>query len=78
MGPLYTHDRRIAGFVISRAGTEELAAAATVLNQQLANDALPVRVKDVWPLQRAAEAHQAIERGVRGRIVLRVAAPTNG
>src|ERR671910_251240 len=34
---------------------------------------LPVRVRDSWPLDRAAEAHQAVERGLRGRIVLRVA-----
>jgi hypothetical protein len=32
-----------------------------------------VRVGDVWPLERAAEAHQAVEHGLRGRIVLRVA-----
>jgi hypothetical protein len=33
---------------------------------------LPDRVRDLLPLDRAAEAHQAVERGVRGRIVLRV------
>lgn len=75
-GPLYTHDRRILGFVISRAGTGELAEAAAVLNGRLAAGDLPVRVRDVWPLERAAEAHRALERGVRGRIVLRVA-PTH-
>jgi hypothetical protein len=32
-----------------------------------------VRVHDIWPLERAAEAHQAVERGLRGRLVLRVA-----
>jgi NADPH:quinone reductase-like Zn-dependent oxidoreductase len=73
VGPLYTHDRRILGFVISRAGVEELAEAAAVLNGHLAAGVLPVRVRDTWPLDRAAEAHQAVERGVRGRIVLRVA-----
>ena len=73
VGPLYTHDRRIVGFVISRATVDELARAAAVLNQRLAAGALPVRVHDVWPLERAAEAHQAVERGVRGRLVLRVA-----
>jgi NADPH:quinone reductase-like Zn-dependent oxidoreductase len=72
-GSLYTHDRRILGFAISRAGVGELAEAASTLNGQLAAGALPVRVRDVWPLERAAEAHQAVERGVRGRIVLRVA-----
>jgi NADPH:quinone reductase-like Zn-dependent oxidoreductase len=72
-GPLYTHDRRILGMAISRAGVEELAEAAAVLNDRLAAGTLPVRVRDVWPLERAAEAHRAVEGGVRGRIVLRVA-----
>jgi NADPH:quinone reductase-like Zn-dependent oxidoreductase len=75
VGPLYTHDRRIVGFVISRAGTGELAEAAAVLNGRLAAGDLPVRVRAVWPLERAAEAHQAVERGLRGRTVLRVADP---
>ena len=73
VGPLYTHDRRILGFVISRASTGDLAEAAAVLNRRLAADGLPVRVRDRWPLDRAAEAHQAVERGLRGRLVLRVA-----
>jgi NADPH:quinone reductase-like Zn-dependent oxidoreductase len=70
-GPLYTHDRRVIGMAISRAGVEELAEAAGVLNHRIAAGALPARVRDVWPLERAAEAHLAVERGVRGRIVLR-------
>jgi NADPH:quinone reductase-like Zn-dependent oxidoreductase len=73
VGPLYTHDRRILGFVISLAGTAELAEAAAVLNDRLAAGDLPARVRAVWPLERAAEAHQAVERGERGRTVLRVA-----
>jgi NADPH:quinone reductase-like Zn-dependent oxidoreductase len=73
VGPLYTHDRRIVGFVISRAGVGELAEAAAVLNRRLGAGDLPVRVRAVWPLERAAEAHQAVERGLRGRTVLRVA-----
>ncbi len=75
VGPLYTHGRRILGFVISRADTGELAEAAAVLNRRLVAEELPVRVHDIWPLDRAAEAHQAIERGLRGRLVLRVAPP---
>jgi NADPH:quinone reductase-like Zn-dependent oxidoreductase len=47
-----------------------------VINTQLAAGTLPARVRDIWPLDRAAEAHQAVERGVRGRIVLR-AGPTD-
>jgi NADPH:quinone reductase-like Zn-dependent oxidoreductase len=74
-GPLYTHDRSILGFVISRAGTGELAEAAAVLNGRLAAGDLPVRVRAEWPLERAAEAHRAVERGLRGRTVLRVADP---
>jgi NADPH:quinone reductase-like Zn-dependent oxidoreductase len=73
VGPLYTHDRRILGFVISRADTGELAEAAAVLNRRLAAEELPVRVHDIWPMERAAEAHQAVEGGLRGRLVLRVA-----
>ena len=73
VGPLYRHDRRILGFAISRAGVPELAEAAGVLNDRLAAGALPARVRVVWPLERAAEAHRAVERGERGRTVLRVA-----
>jgi NADPH:quinone reductase-like Zn-dependent oxidoreductase len=72
-GPLYTHDRDILGFVISLASTADLAEAAAVLNDRLAAGDLPVRVRVVWPLERAAEAHRAVERGERGRTVLRVA-----
>jgi NADPH:quinone reductase-like Zn-dependent oxidoreductase len=72
-GPLYTHDRGILGFVISLASTTDLAEAAAVLNDRLAAGDLPVRVRVVWPLERAAEAHRAVERGERGRTVLRVA-----
>jgi NADPH:quinone reductase-like Zn-dependent oxidoreductase len=77
-GALYTHDRRVVGMAISRAGVEELAEAAAVVNQRLAAGALPARVRDVWPLERAAEAHLAVERGVRGRIVLRPSPPPAG
>jgi NADPH:quinone reductase-like Zn-dependent oxidoreductase len=72
-GPPYTHDRGILGFVISLASTADLAEAAAVLNDRLAAGDLPVRVRVVWPLERAAEAHRAVERGERGRTVLRVA-----
>ena len=75
VGPLYRHDRRILGFAISRAGVPELAEAAAVLNDRLAAGDLPARVRTVWPLERTAEAHQAVERGLRGRTVLRVADP---
>jgi NADPH:quinone reductase-like Zn-dependent oxidoreductase len=74
-GPLYTHDRRILGFAISGAATGDLAEAAAALNHRLAAGDLPVRIGEVWPLERAAEAHRAVEHGVRGRIALRVAGP---
>jgi NADPH:quinone reductase-like Zn-dependent oxidoreductase len=74
-GPLYTHDRRVLGFAISGATTAELAEAAAVVNDRLAAGALPARVRAVWPLERAAEAHRAVEGGLRGRTVLRVADP---
>jgi NADPH:quinone reductase-like Zn-dependent oxidoreductase len=70
-GSMYTNDRSILGFAISRAAVGDLAEAASFLNTQLAPGTLPARVRDVWPLDRAAEAHQAVERRVRGRIVLR-------
>ena len=50
-------------------------APAAVLNDRLAAGALPARVRAVWPLERAAEAHRAVERGLRGRTVLRVDDP---
>jgi NADPH:quinone reductase-like Zn-dependent oxidoreductase len=75
VGPLYTHSRCILGFVISLASTAELAEAAAVLNDRLAAGDLPARIRAVWPLERAAEAHQAVERGERGRTVLRVTEP---
>jgi NADPH:quinone reductase-like Zn-dependent oxidoreductase len=71
-GSLYTNDRSILGFAISRATVGDLAEAASTLNSQLAAGTLPTRVRDLWPLDRAAEAHQAVERRARGRIVLRV------
>jgi NADPH:quinone reductase-like Zn-dependent oxidoreductase len=71
-GSLYTNDRSVLGFAISRAAVGDLAGAAATINTQLTAGALPARVHDVWPLDRAAEAHQAVERRVRGRIVLRV------
>jgi NADPH:quinone reductase-like Zn-dependent oxidoreductase len=72
-GPLYTHDRGIVGFVISLADPGELAEAAAVVNHRLAAGTLPVRVRAVWPLERTAEAHRAVERRLRGRTVLRAA-----
>lgn len=68
---LYTRDVRLEGFVHSRAGEKELAAAARVVNRLLAEGALAENITQVLPLSRAAGAHEQMEAGqVRGRIVL--------
>jgi hypothetical protein len=38
---------------------------------QVPDGVTSIRV-DVWPLERAAQAHRAVEGGLRGRVVLRV------
>lgn len=68
----YTHDVAIVGFVISNAGADELADAATVVNQHLAAGTLGARIADTLSLSEAAEAHRRMEAGeVSGRLVLR-------
>jgi NADPH:quinone reductase-like Zn-dependent oxidoreductase len=67
---LYTRDGRIVGFVISRAGVDELAEAAAAINRHLAAGTLMIRIHQVLPLERAADAHRLVEAGVRGRVVL--------
>jgi NADPH:quinone reductase-like Zn-dependent oxidoreductase len=68
---LCTSDGRIHGFMINRAGVEELAEAAATINRCLAAGRLLARVAEVLPLERAADAHRMIERRPRGRVVLR-------
>ncbi|MQA86477.1 MAG: zinc-binding dehydrogenase [Streptosporangiales bacterium] len=72
LGPLYTRDGHILGFVISRATADELADAARTINRLLAAGGLTTRISEVLPLERAAEAHRMVEDGVRGRVVLRI------
>ncbi|WP_245552473.1 zinc-binding dehydrogenase [Nocardia aobensis] len=68
---VYTHDVTVAGFAISNATVTDLAAAATVLNQKLADRTLTARIADTMTLARAAEAHRRLEKGgVRGRLIL--------
>lgn len=71
-GDLYMHDRAVDGFAISNATVDELSRAARAVGEALANGIL--RAPDIQrlPLERAAEAHAALEAGkVRGtRIVL--------
>ncbi|HET6625668.1 MAG TPA: zinc-binding dehydrogenase [Nocardioidaceae bacterium] len=68
---LYTHDIALLGFVISRAGTVHLAAAASLINQMLADNRLTARIADRLPLAQTAAAHELIESSrVSGRLLL--------
>ncbi len=68
VGPLYMKDGAVAGFVISRATPDELAAAARATNRLLAAGLLRPRVVETAPLSAAAAAHRRIEAGeLRGR-----------
>lgn len=70
-GALYLNDRTITGFVISRATTAELAAAAGTVNRMLAAGRLVPREVVRMPLSAVAEAHRMVERGeLRGRRVV--------
>ncbi|MBQ1027978.1 NADPH:quinone reductase [Micromonospora sp. C95] len=67
-GPLYLNDRTVTGFVISRATTAELAAAAGTVNRMLLAGELAPRGMVRMPLSGVAEAHRMIEQGeLRGR-----------
>lgn len=71
-GDLYTHDRSVVGFAISNATVDELVRAAAAIMEATASRALPTPRIRRAPLDYAAAAHAAIERGeVHGeRIVL--------
>jgi NADPH:quinone reductase-like Zn-dependent oxidoreductase len=70
--PLYTNDITVTGFVISRAATNELADAARAINALLGGASSPVEVSHVVPLEETARAHQLVEDGVRGRVVIAI------
>ncbi|MDV6011633.1 NADPH:quinone reductase [Haloechinothrix sp. LS1_15] len=76
VGRLYMNDSSIRGFVISHATTAELAAAARVINQLLADGTLRPRAVEQRPLSAARETHDRMERGeLHGtRVVLRTPA----
>jgi len=76
-GDLYQRDLSVVGFVISRAGVDELADAAGGIGRLLADGKLRSARIEQLPLSAAAQAHQRLEQGtLRGaRIVLRP--PTN-
>jgi NADPH:quinone reductase-like Zn-dependent oxidoreductase len=76
IGPFYTKDARMVGFVITNARLDELAEAATAINRMLASQALAAQVTQILPLSEAAEAHRLVEgtptrAPIRGRLVLR-------
>ncbi|WIK64752.1 NADPH:quinone reductase [Gleimia hominis] len=72
VGGLYTRDCSIRGFAASNASVSDLRAAAEHINAGLAAHELRGRVALSLPLDRAREAHEALESGsVRdGRILM--------
>jgi len=69
---LYTRDVSLCGFVISRASSAALAAAADLITTMVADGSLRARVSDVLPLSATAEVHTRLEAGqVEGRVLLR-------
>ena len=70
--PLYTRDISVIGFVISRATAAELADTARCLNTCLGGSGFAIKVADVLTLDKTAKAHNVVESGQRGRIVIRV------
>jgi NADPH:quinone reductase-like Zn-dependent oxidoreductase len=73
LGRLYAFDRSIVGFAISNASVADLAAAADYVNGLLADGAFVARAVEELPLERARDAHERIEAGLRGglRLVIR-------
>lgn len=68
VGPLYMKDGAVLGFVISRATSAELAAAAGATNRLLAAGLLRPRAVETAPLAQAGAAHRRMEAGeLRGR-----------
>ncbi|WP_406278020.1 NADPH:quinone reductase [Embleya sp. NBC_00896] len=72
-GDLYLKDGSIRGFVISHAGTGELADAARSINRLLAAGRLRSRTVETLPSSAAADVHRRLEKGeLHGRrVVLR-------
>ncbi len=64
VGELYTRDISIHGFVISKASSSDLGAAARVINSLLAAGRLRTRIGATLPLRDAARAHRLQERPV--------------
>lgn len=72
VGSLYIRDVSLHGFVISRAGVADLAAAAALINDLLGRGALTTRISGVLPLSATVDVHARLEAGqVVERLVLR-------
>lgn len=67
----YTNDVALLGFVISRAGVDDLAAAAGLINRLLGTGRLTTRIAERFPIARTADAHRRIETGsAHGRLIV--------
>lgn len=76
VGAFYQKDLTVRGFVISRAGVEELAAAATAVNRLLAAGRLASRRTTTRPLSAIVDEHRRLEDGTAHgrRVALRTSA----
>ncbi|GAB2533334.1 zinc-binding dehydrogenase [Brachybacterium huguangmaarense] len=75
-GDLYTRDAAVRGFAMSSASVEDLAEAARAVGTLLSADPVPVRIAETVGLDGVAGACERLASGgVRGRIVVRIAAP---
>lgn len=72
VGPMYTRDVALLGFVISNASVTELAAAAAAIDAALTSGVLRERAALELPLAEARRAHELMESGAHppGRILV--------
>jgi NADPH:quinone reductase-like Zn-dependent oxidoreductase len=69
---LYTRDISLHGFVISRARSTDLSAAASLINTLVTRGVLTAQISAELPLSATAEVHRRLEAGdVKGRLLLR-------
>jgi NADPH:quinone reductase-like Zn-dependent oxidoreductase len=67
---LYLRDASLRGFVISNATVTDLGDAATAINDGVSRGLLRVRIGTRLPLAQSVQAHQLVENGSRGRVVV--------
>jgi NADPH:quinone reductase-like Zn-dependent oxidoreductase len=73
LAQLYMRDVRLLGFVISLATVADLADAAGLVNQMLAEGQLTTQIAECLPLAQTADAHRRIEQGgVKGRLLVTI------